>query len=38
MRQHIDKVTGEFLAFARTAPELFTGSERITEDDMALFD
>jgi DNA-binding GntR family transcriptional regulator len=38
MRQHIDKVTGELLAFARTAPELFADSGRPAEDDMALFD
>jgi DNA-binding GntR family transcriptional regulator len=28
MRAHIDKVTGELLAFARTSPELFADSER----------
>jgi DNA-binding GntR family transcriptional regulator len=30
MRAHIDKVTGELLAFARTSPELFADSERYT--------
>jgi DNA-binding GntR family transcriptional regulator len=32
MRHHIDKVTGELLAFARTAPELFADSERLADD------
>ena len=36
MRRHIDKVTGELLAFARTAPELFADSERLA--DVSLFD
>ena len=37
MRRHIDKVTGELLAFARTTPELFADAERLA-DDIALFD
>jgi DNA-binding GntR family transcriptional regulator len=37
MRRHIDKVTGELLAFARTAPELFADAERLSED-IHLFD
>jgi len=37
MRRHIDKVTGELLAFARTAPDLFADAERLA-DDIALFD
>ena len=32
MRAHIDKVTGELLAFAREAPELFADAERFTDD------
>jgi DNA-binding GntR family transcriptional regulator len=31
MRTHIDKVTGELLAFARQSPELFADSERFTD-------
>ena len=31
MRTHIDKVTGELLAFARQSPELFADSERIAD-------
>jgi DNA-binding GntR family transcriptional regulator len=37
MRRHIDKVTGELFAFARTAPDLFADAERLA-DDIALFD
>lgn len=37
MRRHIDKVTGELLAFARTSPDLFADAERLA-DDIALFD
>lgn len=37
MRKHIDKVTGELLAFARTAPDLFADAERLV-DDIHLFD
>jgi GntR family transcriptional regulator, rspAB operon transcriptional repressor len=37
MRRHLDKVTGELLAFARTAPELFADADRLG-DDSALFD
>ncbi|HZY68103.1 MAG TPA: GntR family transcriptional regulator [Devosia sp.] len=37
MRRHIDKVTEELLAFARTAPDLFVDAERLG-DDLALFD
>ena len=37
MRRHIDKVTGELLAFARTAPDLFADADRLA-DDIALFD
>jgi DNA-binding GntR family transcriptional regulator len=36
MRKHIDKVTGELLAFAKTRPELFADSERLA--DVSLFD
>ena len=32
MRRHIDKVTGELLAFAPTVPELFTDPERLGAD------
>jgi DNA-binding GntR family transcriptional regulator len=31
MRTHIDKVTGELLAFARQSPELFADSERVAD-------
>ena len=37
MRKHIDKVTGELLAFARTAPDLFADADRLN-DDIHLFD
>jgi DNA-binding GntR family transcriptional regulator len=37
MRKHIDKVTGELLSFARTAPDLFADAERLV-DDIHLFD
>jgi len=37
MRTHIDTVTAELLAFARTAPQLFADPERLN-DDIALFD
>jgi DNA-binding GntR family transcriptional regulator len=37
MRRHIDKVTGELLSFARTAPDLFADAERLV-DDIHLFD
>lgn len=37
MRRHIDKVTGELLAFAKTAPDLFADADRLA-DDIALFD
>ena len=34
MRAHIDKVTGELLAFARETPELFADGERFTGTDL----
>jgi hypothetical protein len=34
MRAHIDKVTGELLAFARQTPELFADSERFADADL----
>jgi DNA-binding GntR family transcriptional regulator len=37
MRKHLDKVTGELLAFARTAPDLFADADRLN-DDIHLFD
>ncbi len=32
MRAHIDKVTGELIAFARTTPELFADGERFADE------